>query len=105
MIEEEQEQAGLAWQIGVWNEISEIYLSEIDRRFTPVTEATTKRAELAAGESVLGFSACNLLDHYSLLGDRRPVVGLAAAHSGDLVVVAVRIRGRLYRALVGIRAG
>jgi len=46
MIEENQVQAGLAWQIGVWNEISDIYLSEIDRRFVPVVEATVTRAGL-----------------------------------------------------------
>lgn len=53
MIEENQKQAGLAWQIGVWNGISDIYLSEIDRRFIPVVEATTMRAGLTPGESVL----------------------------------------------------
>jgi len=31
-----QEQAGLAWQTGVWNRISDVYLREIDRRFEPV---------------------------------------------------------------------
>ena len=53
MNEENQEQAGLAWQVGVWNRISEIYLSEIDRRFFPVVEATITRAGLTAGENVL----------------------------------------------------
>ena len=53
MIEPHQEQAGVAWQVGVWNGISHIYLSEIDRRFIPVVEATITRAGLTAGESVL----------------------------------------------------
>jgi SAM-dependent methyltransferase len=53
MIDEKQGQAGLAWQIGVWNEISDIYLSEIDRRFAGVVEATVTRAGLTAGENVL----------------------------------------------------
>jgi SAM-dependent methyltransferase len=48
-----QEQAGLAWQIGVWNRISDIYLREIDRRFAPVVEHVIARAQLAAGDRVL----------------------------------------------------
>ena len=48
-----QEQAGLAWQIGVWNRISDVYLREIDRRFAPVVEHVIARAQLAAGDRVL----------------------------------------------------
>jgi SAM-dependent methyltransferase len=48
-----QEQAGLAWQIGVWNRISDIYLREIDRRFAPVVEHVIARATLTAGQQVL----------------------------------------------------
>jgi hypothetical protein len=32
----DQERAGLAWQMGVWNHIADPYLREIDRRFAPV---------------------------------------------------------------------
>jgi hypothetical protein len=32
----DQERAGLAWQMEVWNRITDIYLHEIDRRFAPV---------------------------------------------------------------------
>jgi SAM-dependent methyltransferase len=53
MVESDQERTGLAWQIGVWNRISGIYLSEIDRRFIPVVEATIAHAGLTAGEDVL----------------------------------------------------
>jgi SAM-dependent methyltransferase len=49
----QQEQAGLAWQIGVWNRISDVYLREIDRRFAPIVEHVIERAQLAAGERVL----------------------------------------------------
>jgi alkanesulfonate monooxygenase SsuD/methylene tetrahydromethanopterin reductase-like flavin-dependent oxidoreductase (luciferase family) len=28
----------MAWQIGVWNRLSDTYLREIDRRFAPVVE-------------------------------------------------------------------
>ncbi len=47
------EQEGLAWQISVWNRISDIYLHEIDERFTPVVDAVITRADLSTGESVL----------------------------------------------------
>ena len=44
-----QEQTGLAWQIGVWDRMSDVYLREIDRRFAPVVEEVIARAQLAAG--------------------------------------------------------
>ena len=53
MIESEREREGLAWQTGVWNRISHIYLNEIDRRFVPVVEATISSAGLTAGDNVL----------------------------------------------------
>lgn len=49
----DQEQAGLAWQIGVWNQISDIYSREVDPRFEPVVDGLLARASLAAGEQVL----------------------------------------------------
>ena len=52
-MEPDQEQAGLTWQIGVWNRISDIYLREIDRRFAPVVEQVIARAHLTDGEHVL----------------------------------------------------
>ncbi len=53
MIDPNHERAGLEWQVGVWNRISDIYLREIDRRFAPVVEAAIARAALAPGEDVL----------------------------------------------------
>jgi SAM-dependent methyltransferase len=53
MIDKNQERAGIAWQVGVWNDISDVYLSEIDLRFVPVVEATIAKAHLIAGENVL----------------------------------------------------
>jgi len=53
MIDPDQEREGLAWQTGVWNRISTIYLREIDRRFAPVVEALLGRAALRTGEQVL----------------------------------------------------
>src|SRR5262245_13435958 len=48
-----EEQAGLAWQVGVWNRISDIYQREIDRRFAPVVEQVMARAALVSGEDIL----------------------------------------------------
>lgn len=53
MSDENQDQAGLDWQVGVWNRISDVYLSEIDRRFVAVVEAMITRAQLLDGENVL----------------------------------------------------
>ena len=53
MVEPDQEQEGLAWQIGVWNRISDIYLREIDRRFEPVVDGVIARAAVEGGERVL----------------------------------------------------
>ena len=44
---------GLEWQIGVWDQISDLYLREIDRRFVPVVEGVISRAELKPGETIL----------------------------------------------------
>src|SRR5215470_2390857 len=52
-MESREEQAGLAWQVGVWNRISDIYQREIDRRFAPVVEGLMARAGLVEGERVL----------------------------------------------------
>ena len=47
------DEKGLTWQIGVWNQISQLYVREIDRRFFPVVEAVINRASLRPGEQVL----------------------------------------------------
>ncbi len=44
---------GHAWQVGVWDRISQIYWDEIDRRFAPVIAGVLARADLRAGERVL----------------------------------------------------
>lgn len=47
------DRAGLHWQLGIWNQISQLYETEIDRRFAPVVEAVIGRASLRSGERVL----------------------------------------------------
>jgi len=83
-----QEQAGLAWQIGVWNRISDVYLREIDRRFEPVVDHVIARAQLAAGDRVL---------------DLGTGTGAVAARAAQLVgpnglVVGVDISAEMLRA-------
>jgi ubiquinone/menaquinone biosynthesis C-methylase UbiE len=47
------EDRGLAWQIGVWDDMAEVYVREIDQRFGPVTDHLLKRAGLESGERIL----------------------------------------------------
>lgn len=43
----------LEWQTGIWNQMSDLYLREIDRRFVPVVDAVMARARIKPGEEVL----------------------------------------------------
>ena len=47
------EAEGRAWQIGVWDRMSELYWNEIDRRFAPVIDGVISLADLQPGERVL----------------------------------------------------
>lgn len=53
MTEPARQQEGVEWQVGVWNRMSDVYLREIDARFTPVVDGVVGRAGLAVGEDVL----------------------------------------------------
>src|SRR4249920_3228279 len=44
---------GLAWQVGVWDRISQTYVCEVDSRFAPVVEQIIRRATLTPGQRVL----------------------------------------------------
>ena len=50
---DERESGGRAWQVGVWDRISQMYLHEVDRRFVPVVEHVIRRAFLRPGNTVL----------------------------------------------------
>ncbi|MEJ2152846.1 MAG: methyltransferase type 11, partial [Gemmatimonadota bacterium] len=52
-MEEDSTREGLAWQVDVWDRLSEVYPSEIDSRFIPVVDAILTRAGLKAGQRVL----------------------------------------------------
>ena len=51
--DEERDEKALAWQVGVWDRISEVYLREIDKRFVPVVDRVIRRAALEPGHNVL----------------------------------------------------
>ena len=69
--ETNREQEGLAWQTGVWDRLSEIYLREIDKRFVPVIDHVIARARLRRGQEVL---------------DLGTGTGAVAVHAAPLVV-------------------
>jgi SAM-dependent methyltransferase len=87
-MDSQQAQAGLTWQIGVWNRISDVYVREIDRRFEPVVDQVIARAQLKAGERVLD------------LGTGTGAVAARAAHAvgPDGLVVGVDISADMLRA-------
>ena len=68
----------LAWQAGVWDRISQLYLQEIDKRFAPVVERVIRRAGLEPGHNILdlgtGTGAVALL--------AAPLVGPAGQATG-----------------------
>ena len=47
------EDRGLAWQIGVWDDMADVYVREIDRRFRPIIDHLLTRADLRPGQRVL----------------------------------------------------
>lgn len=46
----ENRKDGMAWQVGVWDRMAEVYQLEIDTRFGPVIERLLVRADLQPGE-------------------------------------------------------
>lgn len=46
-------QAGVTWQIGVWDSMAQVYAEEIDRLFAPVVAALLAHARPQPGERVL----------------------------------------------------
>ncbi len=47
------ERQGLEWQVGVWDRIAQLYLREVDHRFTSVVESVVRRGDLKPGHRVL----------------------------------------------------
>jgi SAM-dependent methyltransferase len=53
MSDSRPEQEGLRWQVGIWDQISQLYVRDVDKRFVPVIEGVISRASLRPGERVL----------------------------------------------------
>ena len=87
--EEERDEKALAWQVGVWDRISDVYLREIDKRFAPVVDQVIRRAALEPGHNVLdlgtGTGAAALLAA-PIVGSAGQVVG--ADPSPDMLDLA-----------------
>lgn len=88
------DEAGLAWQVGVWDGISHLYWEEVDRRFEPVVDGVVRRAELKPGERVLDLGT----------GTGAVAAKAAAAVGPDGEVVAVDLSPEML-ALARRRAG
>ena len=74
---------GLAWQTGVWDKISDLYLEKVDQRFVPVIEGVIDRAEIKPGESVLDLGTGTgsvALRVATLVGNDGRVVGNDISH-------------------------
>ena len=83
------ENTGLAWQIGVWNGMAQLYEREVDRRFRPVVEGVVQRARLQAGEQVLDLgtgTGAVAIRAASLVGPAGHVTGVDI--SGEMLAVA-----------------
>jgi SAM-dependent methyltransferase len=49
----EADREGLTWQLGIWDQIPQLYAREVDTRFVPVVEQVIARATLRPGQRVL----------------------------------------------------
>jgi SAM-dependent methyltransferase len=52
-VDDDLDGEALAWQTGVWDRMSDVYVREIDRRFASVVEGVLARADVQPGERVL----------------------------------------------------
>lgn len=81
----------LAWQTGIWNDLSDVYQREIDRRFEPVIENVIGRAAPTAGETLLDLgcgTGAAALAAATLVGSEGSVLGVDL--SGDMLRIARR---------------
>jgi SAM-dependent methyltransferase len=79
------ENAGLAWQIGVWDDMAQVYEREVDRRFRAVVDGVVRRAGLRAGEQVLDLGT----------GTGAVAIGAASLVGPDGHVTGVDVSGEM----------
>ncbi len=100
------EREGLAWQVGVWNRISDVYSHEIDRRFVPVVEATIARAELEDEQQVLDLgtgTGAVAVCAAAIVGSHGRVIGVDI--SPDMIAAARRVMAERGLTNVSLREG
>ena len=82
---------GLAWQTGIWDKMSDVYLQEVDQRFVPVIDGVIGRAAIGPGDHVLdlGTGTGSVALHLApIVGDTGRVV--ASDISQDMLRIAAR---------------
>lgn len=93
---ERRDDEALAWQTGIWDKISDIYLEEVDQRFIPVIDGVIRRAAIEPGDHVLdlgtGTGAMAIRLASAVAPDGR-VVGHDI--SQDMLSIATRRAARL----------
>jgi ubiquinone/menaquinone biosynthesis C-methylase UbiE len=85
------QEAALAWQVGVWDRMSRLYWEEVDPRFAPVVDGVIARAELQPGQRVLDLGTGT----GAVAAKAAPAVGgkgsvLAIDPSAEMVALARR---------------
>lgn len=91
MTDRDREREALAWQTGIWDRISDIYVREIERRFAPVVDALVGRAMLVDGEHVLDLgtgTGAVAQRAAAIVGPRGRVVGVDI--SSEMLAAAQR---------------
>ena len=104
--EERPEQAARAWQVDIWDRMSQIYLREVDRRFVPVVEKVIERAALEPGHRVLDLgtgTGAVALQAASLVGPTGQVTGTDV--SSDMLGLARERASALRHANLNFQEG
>ena len=104
--EEGRQHEALAWQVGVWDRISQTYLREIDSRFAPVVEQVIRRAALKPGHRVLDLgtgTGAVALQAAPLVGPAGQVTG--ADPSSEMLDLAQQRAARLGHANLNFEVG
>jgi len=97
---------GLAWQTGIWDKMSDVYLQEVDQRFVPVIDGVIGRAAIGPGDQVLdlGTGTGSVALHLApIVGDTGRVV--ASDISQDMLRIAARRAGDMQHSNIEFAEG